>query len=83
MYLIGTLPRVGPDPLPFELGEASHEPGSKLLVLGMGDLQPSIGNPYFMGPYFHPYGLGLSFVYPLLIWKTMGVDRPWHRALAI
>ena len=25
---------------------SSCEPGSKLLVLGMGDLQPLIGNPY-------------------------------------
>ena len=25
--------------------------GSKLLVLGMGDLPPLIGNPYFMGIY--------------------------------
>ncbi len=30
------------------------EPGSKLLVLGMGDLQPLIGNPYngYINPYY-------------------------------
>ena len=41
-----------------------YEPGSKLLVLGMGNLQPLIGNPYngyinptigLMTPYY-PYG---------------------------
>ena len=26
------------------------------------------GNPYFMGPYFHPYGLGLMSLSPI-IWK--------------
>ena len=32
----------------------SNEPGSKVLVLGMGDLQPLIGNPYngYINPYY-------------------------------
>ena len=32
----------------------SNEPGSKLLVLGMGDLPPLIGNPYngYINPYY-------------------------------
>ena len=31
-----------------------YEPGSKLLVLGMGNLQPLIGNPYngYINPYY-------------------------------
>ena len=31
-----------------------HEPGSKLVVLGMGDLPPFIGNPYngYINPYY-------------------------------
>ena len=31
-----------------------YEPGSKLLVLGMGDLPPLIGNPYngYINPYY-------------------------------
>ena len=45
-----------------------YEPGSKLLVLGMGDLQPLIGNPYngYINPYYwvddHPllYGNNVS-----------------------
>ena len=36
------------------------------------------GNPYFMGPYFHPYGLGLMSLSPI-IFKQFGVDRPQHK----
>ena len=42
-----------------------HEPGSKLLVLGMV-IQPLIGNPY--NGYINPYGLGLMSLSPI-IWK--------------
>ena len=45
-----------------------HEPGSKLLVLGMGDLQPLIGNPLngYINPYykvdeFIPYNMEISW----------------------
>ena len=38
----------------------------QLLVLGMGDIQPLIGNPYH--GYTNPYGLGLMSLSPV-IWK--------------
>ena len=58
----------------------SSEPGSFSTPwsLGMGKIQPLVGNPYFMGPYkplrtwvdeFIPYG------------NVMGVDRPDRRTV--
>ena len=41
-----------------------HVPGSKLLVLGMGDLQPLMTGILISWVYFHPYEIGLSFPSP-------------------
>ena len=52
-----------------------HEPGSKLLVLGMV-IQPLIGNPYnIYNGYINPYGLGLMSLSPI-IWKCHGSLDP-------
>ena len=59
-----------------QLTGLSFEPGSKLLVLGMGDLQPLIGNPY--NGYINPYELGLMSLSPT-IWKCHGSLDPIAR----
>ena len=51
-----------------------HEPGSKLLVLGMGIIPPLIGNP--LNGYINPYYWVDEFI-PYYM-EIMGVDRPWH-----
>ena len=58
-----------------EIDQVTGFPGTRvdqLLVLGMGDLQPLIGNPYFMGPY-KPLLLGW-WVYPLLYGNNGSLD---------
>ena len=47
--------------------------------LGMGDLQPLMTGILISWVYFHPYGLGLMSLSPI-IWKYREF-RPWHKSL--
>ena len=48
-------------------------PWSKVAILGMGDLPPLIGNPYFMGPSKPRPKLGLMSLSPIILGNDMGV----------